>query len=85
VAFVSIAFQLTETCVKLHKFWESVEDAPQEIAAIREDLHFLSSVFAGIGCNGKPLGQLVVEGIQHCELKMAVCHVVPGKKQKLTA
>ncbi|KAH7401636.1 hypothetical protein BKA66DRAFT_585814 [Pyrenochaeta sp. MPI-SDFR-AT-0127] len=70
LAVVSLALQLTEACTKLHKFWESIEDAPQEIAAIKEDLLYLTSVFGRIGCTRKPLGHCVVEGIQHCQIKV---------------
>jgi len=41
LAVISVAFQLTEACIKLYTFWETVEDAPQEIIAIKEDLRYL--------------------------------------------
>jgi hypothetical protein len=72
IAVISIAFQLTEACIKLYKFWESVEDGPQEIAAIRKDLQYLISIFREIETNNKPVGDCIVEGIQHCRIKVLV-------------
>ncbi|KAH8722344.1 hypothetical protein GQ44DRAFT_741717 [Phaeosphaeriaceae sp. PMI808] len=70
LAVVSVAFQLTEACIKLYRFWESVEDAPQEIAAIKEDMKYLISIFKRIESNNHPLGECITEGIQHCRLKV---------------
>jgi hypothetical protein len=75
IAVVSVAFQLAETCIKLHDFWESVEDAPHEIAAIREDLQYLISVFKEIERNEHQSGQCVAEGTLYCRNKIAVCTV----------
>ena len=69
---ISFGVQLTETCVKLHGFWESIEDAPHEIASIKEDLRFLISVFRRIESNENPLGQCTIEGVYHCRVKVAV-------------
>lgn len=52
---VSVAFQLTEACAKLYRFWECVEDAPQEVAAISEDLKYLISIFKRIESDTIPL------------------------------
>ncbi|KAL5117772.1 hypothetical protein ACEQ8H_004382 [Pleosporales sp. CAS-2024a] len=48
LAVVSIAFQLSEACVKLYRFWESIEEAPHEISAIKEDLRYLISILSSI-------------------------------------
>ncbi|KAF9700525.1 hypothetical protein EKO04_001240 [Ascochyta lentis] len=71
LAVVSVAFQLTEACVKLYRFWESVEDAPIEIAAIKEDLRYLISVFKRVESNNIPSGDCIAEGIKHCRVKIA--------------
>ncbi|KAF1929931.1 uncharacterized protein M421DRAFT_380930 [Didymella exigua CBS 183.55] len=71
LAVVSVAFQLSEACIKLYVFWESIEDAPQEIAAVKEDLQYLISVFKGIENSEKPLGHCIADGVQHCRIKIA--------------
>ncbi|KAF3006764.1 hypothetical protein E8E13_010062 [Curvularia kusanoi] len=71
LAIVSVAFQLSETCVKLYVFWESIEDAPLEIAAIKEDLQYLVSVFKRIETAAHPPGHCIAEGIRHCRMKIA--------------
>ncbi|KAF7677303.1 hypothetical protein GT037_004162 [Alternaria burnsii] len=71
LAVISVAFQLTEACIKLYTFWEAVEDAPQEIIAIKEDLRYLISVFKGVESYGDPLGGCLGEGVQHCRAKVA--------------
>lgn len=69
---VSVAIQLSEACIKLYMFWESIEDAPHEIAAVKEDLQYLISVFKRIETAEKPLGHCIAEGIRHCRIKVAV-------------
>lgn len=70
LAVVSIAVQLTESFIKLYKFWNSVEDAPQDIAAINEDLQYLISVFQRIQSTKGSVGECVAEGMQHCWSKV---------------
>jgi hypothetical protein len=65
-------FQLSETCVKLYHFWESIKEAPEEIAAIKEDLRYLISVFRRVESAGQPLGPCIAEGVRHCRIKVAV-------------
>lgn len=67
-----MAFQLTEACIKLYTFWETIEDAPLEIVAIKEDLRYLISVFKRVESHNKPLGGCLAEGVQHCRAKIAV-------------
>jgi hypothetical protein len=71
---VSVAFQLSDVCLRLYTFWESIEDAPQEVAAVKEDLQYLISVFKRIESAEKPLGHCIAEGIRHCRFKVAVCY-----------
>lgn len=49
-----------------------MEDAPQEIAAVKEDLQYLISVFKRIESAEKPLGHCIAEGVRHCRIKVAV-------------
>jgi hypothetical protein len=81
---ISFGVQLTETCIKLHNFWESIEDAPHEIAAIKEDLQLLISVFKRIESNENPLGQCTIKGVYHCRVKVAVCIPEPTIDPMLT-
>ena len=46
MAIVSLAFQLGESIKHLHDFWDSIQEAPDDIHAIQEDLGLLSSVLA---------------------------------------
>jgi hypothetical protein len=72
IAVISVVFQLTDACIKLYGFWESIEDAPQEISAIREDLQYLISIFKRFESNNDPIGDCIAEGIQHCRIKVLV-------------
>jgi hypothetical protein len=74
IAIVSVAVQLTEACIKLYKFWESVEHSPQEVAAIRDDLQYLISIFREIESNNNPAGDCIVEGIRRCRIKVIVSY-----------
>ncbi|KAH7066716.1 hypothetical protein BKA63DRAFT_126404 [Paraphoma chrysanthemicola] len=71
LAVVSVALQLSEVCFKLYLFWEAIEDAPHEIATIKEDLRYLTSVFKRIETAERPLGGCITEGMQHCQMKVA--------------
>ncbi|KAH3964989.1 hypothetical protein HBI56_149970 [Parastagonospora nodorum] len=79
IAVVSIALQLTESCIKLYKFWESIEDGPQEIAAIREDLQYLISIFREIESNNGHVGDCILEGIQYCRIRIVELIAIVGK------
>jgi hypothetical protein len=81
IAVISVAFQLTEACIKLYRFWESVEDGPQEIVAIKEDLQYLISIFREIESNNNSVGECIVEGIQHCRVKVVVSYQPPVRQQ----
>jgi hypothetical protein len=78
IAVISVALQLTEACIKLYKFWDEVEDAPQEVKAIREDLQYLISIFGKIESNENRVGECVVQGMQHCQSKVLVSRCVPA-------
>jgi hypothetical protein len=75
-----VAFQLTEACIKLYTFWETVEDAPREIIAIKEDLRYLISVFKTVESHSNPLGSCLAEGVQHCRAKIAVSASIRERK-----
>lgn len=72
LAVISVAFQLTEACIKLYAFWETVEDAPLEIASIKEDLRYLISVFKRVESHDNARGSCLAEGIRHCRAKITV-------------
>ena len=56
MAVVSLAVQLAGTVKKLHDFWDSMKEAPDEISAIVKDLKLLSSVLANIEQNEQTHG-----------------------------
>jgi hypothetical protein len=48
IASVSIALQLAEVALKLHRFWNRVEDAPKEMNDLLNDLMILKDVLRDI-------------------------------------
>ena len=44
MAVTSLAFQLAHTTKQLFEFWESIQDAPEDIRKIKSDLEFLTKV-----------------------------------------
>jgi len=48
IAVVSIAIQLADSVTKLHYFWGSVKDAPDEAPVSRKDLELLSTILGKI-------------------------------------
>ena len=48
IAVLTIAVQLAENVKKLHVFWTSIKEAPEDIQAISTDLELLSNVLARI-------------------------------------
>ncbi|KAK6225205.1 hypothetical protein QIS74_01252 [Colletotrichum tabaci] len=52
-AVVSLALQLAEKVTKIHDFWRSVRDAPDELGSIAAELEFLKRVYIGIAHNAQ--------------------------------
>ncbi|WQF81183.1 Putative fungal domain of STAND protein [Colletotrichum destructivum] len=52
-AVVSLALQLAEKVTKIHDFWRSVRDAPDELGSIAAELEFLERVYIGIAHNAQ--------------------------------
>ncbi|KAF2032349.1 hypothetical protein EK21DRAFT_99003 [Setomelanomma holmii] len=81
LAVVSVAIQLSKICVKLYMFWESIEDAPQEIAAIKEDLQYLISVFKRIegmeARNSLSLSHTLSNSLTTYKTRLAVSNSTP--------
>jgi hypothetical protein len=73
---VCAAVQVAEACTKLYQFWESFQDAPEDVAAIVESLRYLSTVFEEIASAKKPLAPSVAEGIRCCQRKVAVRYLM---------
>lgn len=48
IAVVSFAIRLAESFKKLHDFWKSIKEAPEDIRATTTDLEFLSNVLLQI-------------------------------------
>lgn len=64
----------------MYRFWESVEDAPQEIASVKEDLRYLISVFKRIESSNHAVGSCIADGIRYCQLKVVVSVICPALK-----
>lgn len=69
LAVVSVAIQLAEVCIRLHHFWESVRDAPKEVALITHDLRLLSSILEEVDRCG-PHSATVTMGLDSCLVKV---------------
>jgi len=67
---------IAESCIKIYNFWESIEDGPQEIAAIKENLQYLISIFREIESNSSRVGDCILEGIQYCRLRIVVSDIL---------
>ena len=48
IAVTSLAFQLAHSTNKLFDFWESIQDAPEDVRNIKSDLEFLTKVLEHI-------------------------------------
>ncbi|OCL07877.1 hypothetical protein AOQ84DRAFT_389220 [Glonium stellatum] len=70
-AVVSLSLQLADGFNKLYKFWVSIQEAPNYVAVIFEDLLYLSTVLKDI-----PLDQnqtyAVKFGLECCQGKIVV-------------
>jgi len=72
MAVVSLAMQIAEGCKTLHYFWESIRDAPEEIAIIMEDLEYLQSVVQDIARDKSEISAPVLVGLKCCQAKLHV-------------
>jgi predicted PurR-regulated permease PerM len=75
-AVVSIADQVAERIKQLYEFWSAVNEAPEKIRAIANDLNLLSSVIVQISNNYQNVAQdktssfdsLMVDVLKACKL-----------------
>jgi hypothetical protein len=75
-AVVSIADQVAERIKQLYGFWSAVNEAPEKIRAIANDLNLLSSVIVQISNNYQNVAQdktsgfdsLMVDVLKACKL-----------------
>jgi hypothetical protein len=76
LAVVSLADQVAERIKQLYEFWSAVNEAPEKIHAIANDLKFLSSVIVQISNNYQNVAQdktsgfdsLMVDILKACKL-----------------
>ena len=85
IAVVSIAIQLAESVKKLHDFWSSVKDAPDEVRAFRKDLGLLSTILSKIEREENQYGTSpeTLEVLENCKEQVAsltalVRNISPG-------
>ena len=53
IAVTSLAFQLAESTKKLFEFWDSIQNAPEEVNDIKLELESLRNVLEQIGCEAQ--------------------------------
>ena len=63
--------QLADGCIKLYNFWDSIRDAPEEVAVIMDDLMLLSTVLRDIS-REKQQAPAVTLGLECCKTKILV-------------
>lgn len=72
IAIVSIPLQLAETCTKLHNFWNSIQDAPQDVTFITNDLTILSMMLKDIPASNIDPSPAVDATLKSCRNKLNV-------------
>lgn len=72
LACVSLSLQIADSCAKLYRFWDSIRDAPHEVAAILQDLQYLATVVDNIARDTTERGSSVAMGLQCCQSTMKV-------------
>jgi hypothetical protein len=65
---MSLAIQLVSEVEKLRAFWESVQDAPRDVAYIKRDLNLLSSIIARTASQEQSCGRLDVTVTEALEM-----------------
>ena len=74
--------QLGDACMKLYHFWESVRDAPDEVAVIMDNLLYLSTVLKDIA-HDKQLAPSVVVGLECCQSKVRVRSYLSASQERI--
>jgi len=81
-AVVSVAFQLGSTVQQLISFWESVKEAPAEVAQIKSQLRVLGALLRGIEVDSQQPSSPSTPDIAHdC---LSVCYSSISKLQELS-
>lgn len=72
IAVVSIAIQLAESFKKLHDFWKSIKEAPEDIRDISVDLELLSSVLTQIAYEAQHVepDAALIAALNGCSVKV---------------
>ena len=85
IAVVSIAFQLADSVSKLCDFWNSIEEAPEDIRAVSADLELLSGFLAQISCEAQHVepDPTLIAALNGCSMKiealaMILSEIEPG-------
>lgn len=74
IAIASIAIQLIDGIAKLSDFVESIDDAPDNIKSIREDLHLLSCILIEVKANqnADSANPSILATLKHLEHKVQI-------------
>ena len=81
IAVTSLAFQLAESTKKLFEFWDSIQNAPEEVNDIKLELESLKHVLEQIGheAQHQPPNQLVEPALRLCSKKIIIVKSLTGK------
>ena len=72
IAVTSLALQLAQSTKKLFEFWDSIQNAPEEVNDIKLELESLRNVLEQIGheAQHQPPNRLVEPALRLCSRKM---------------
>ncbi|KAH8820779.1 hypothetical protein F5884DRAFT_827109 [Xylogone sp. PMI_703] len=82
ISIVSITAQVLDCAVKLHNFWGSVKDAPEEVLNLIDEIETLSDVFAGcpdlnFGSASQAADASILRCLGRCQKEMnSLSHIV---------
>ena len=77
-AVSSLAIQLADSIRKLHEFWQSISEAPEDIRCVTTDLKLLSSVLVEIAIEGQQVDpDTTLPAVLHeCVTEVASLHAI---------
>ena len=80
IAVTSLAFKLAESTKKLFEFWDSIQNAPEEVNDIKSDLESLRNVLEQIGheAQHQPPDHLIESALRLCTRKVNTIKSLTG-------
>jgi hypothetical protein len=71
IAVVQLASSLAQGCLTLHEFWCNIQEAPEEVNGIANDLKFLSHLLYRIADEHERY-PFMINLVEHCQTKVKV-------------